>query len=50
MMIKTQENFDGYSLSNLYNILKAHENELKDIDEENKSSMGGTQTLVSKFL
>lgn len=48
LMIKTQENFDNYSLSNLYNILKAHENEVKDIVDENKSSLGGPLALVSK--
>lgn len=46
-MIKTQDNFDGYSLSNLYNNLKADENEAKDIAEENKSSLGGPLALVS---
>lgn len=48
-MIKNQENFDSYSLSNLYNILKAHEAKVKYIaDEKDKSSFGGRLALVSK--
>lgn len=47
-MIKTQENFNGLSLLNLYNILKAHENKIKDIATENKSCLGDTLALVSK--
>lgn len=48
LMINTQENLCGYSLSNIYNILKAHENEVKDIVEKNKSNFGGPLALVSK--
>lgn len=49
LMIKTQENFDTYSLSNLYNILKALDLEVKEIaDENNKMNFGGPMALVSK--
>ena len=48
LMIKTQENFDTYSLSNLYNILKAHQYEVKEIAKENKMNFGGPMGLVSK--
>lgn len=48
-MVKTQENFETYSQSNLYNILKAHESEVKEIAEENrKINFGGPLALVSK--
>ncbi|XP_042751473.1 uncharacterized protein LOC111903530 [Lactuca sativa] len=48
-MIKTQENFETHSLSNLYNILKAHESEAKEIAQENsKLSFGVPLALVSK--
>ena len=48
-MIKTQENFNSYSLSNLYNILKAHEVEVKETaDENDKTSFGGPLALISK--
>lgn len=33
-MIKMQENFDNYSFSNLYNILKSHESKVKEIVDE----------------
>lgn len=47
-MIKMQENFNTYSLLNLYNILKAREFELKEIvDETNKMNFGGPLALVS---
>lgn len=49
LMIKTQENFDTYSLSNLYNILKAHMYEVKEIVEETKKmNFGGPLALFSK--
>lgn len=35
LMIKTQVNFDTYSLLNLYKILKAHESKLKEMAKEN---------------
>lgn len=44
-MIKTRENFKTYSLSNLYNILKVHESEVK---ENNKMNFGGPVALISK--
>lgn len=48
-MIKMQENFNTYSLLNLYNILKAREFELKEIvDETNKMNFGGPLALVLK--
>lgn len=48
LTIKTQENFDSYFLSNLYNILKSHEVEVKEIAEEkDKVSFGGPLALVS---
>ena len=34
LMIKTHEGFDGYSLENLYNVLKADECEINEIVEE----------------
>lgn len=49
LIIKTQENFDTYSLSNLYNILKAHESEVKEInDETNKMNFVGPLAVVLK--
>lgn len=48
LMIKTQENFDTHSLSNLYNILKTHESGVMEITEENKMKSDGPMTLVSK--
>lgn len=47
-MIKTQENFDTYSLSDVYNILKAQESQVKEIAKENKLNFGGPMALVSK--
>lgn len=48
-MIKTQENFDSYSLSNLYNILKAHEAEVKEIaNVKDKANFGGPLALIYK--
>lgn len=48
-MIKRKVNFDTYSLSNLYNILKAHESKVKEfVDETNKMNFGGPLALVSK--
>lgn len=47
-MIKTQENFHTYSLSDVYNILKAQESQVKEIAEENKLNFGGPMVLVSK--
>ena len=47
-MIKTQENFDSYSLSNLYNILKSHEAKVKEIaDEKDKTTFGDPLAFVS---
>lgn len=47
LMIRAQENFDTYSFSNLNNILKAHEYEVKEIaDETNNLNFGGTLALV----
>lgn len=34
LMIKTHEKFDSYYLSNLYNILKAHKSEAKEIVDD----------------
>lgn len=49
-MIKTQEKFDSYSLSNLYNIL-AHENETKELSVvKDKMNHGGPLALVSKKM
>lgn len=49
LMIKTQENFDTYSLSNLYNVLKAHDSEVKEISKENiKMNFGDPIVLISK--
>ena len=50
LMIKTRENFDIYSLPNLYNILKAHESKVMKIFEENKTNFGGMMALVSKTI
>lgn len=36
-------------MSNLYNILKAHESEVIEIAEENKMNFGGPVALVSKM-
>lgn len=48
-MIKMHENIDTYSLSNLYNILKAHESEPKEIaDEKDIMNFGGPLGLISK--
>lgn len=49
MIIKTQENFDSYSPSNLYNILKIHENEVKELsDEKDKMHLCGPFAPMSK--
>ena len=46
-MIKRKENFDSYSLSNLYNILKAHEADFKEIvDQKDKTCIDGPLALV----
>lgn len=46
---KVYENIDTYSLSNLYNILKVHEQEFKEIiDEKEKNDFGGPLALISK--
>lgn len=49
-MTKTQEIFDAYPLANLYNVLKAHESEINDIDEKSKLSLGGPLALMSKVV
>lgn len=50
-MIKTQENFDTYSVLNLYIILKEHESEVKEIAEEKiKMNFGGPMAFVSKTI
>ena len=49
LRIKAKESFDGYSLANMYNVLKAYENEISDIIEKSKLSLGGPLALVSKF-
>lgn len=42
-------NFDSYSLSNVYNILKSHEVEVKEIiDEKDKTTFWGPLARVSK--
>lgn len=49
LMIKTQVNFDTYSLLNLYKILKAHESKLKEMAKENiQMNFGCLMALVSK--
>ena len=48
MMVKNQQSFDTSTLNDLYNQLKAHENEVNDIAEESKISLGGLLALISK--
>ena len=48
LMIKTQQCFDNFSLSDLYNELKAHECEVNEIAEETRISLGGPLALMSK--
>lgn len=46
LLIKTYENFDSYTLSIFYNILKAHEYDVKEIaDEKEKNAFGGPLAL-----
>lgn len=48
LMTKTQQSFDGYSLGDLYNVLKHHESEINEIAEEGKLGIGGPLALISK--
>ncbi|XP_023760141.1 uncharacterized protein LOC111908554 [Lactuca sativa] len=48
MMVKNQQCFDTSTLNELYNQLKIHENEVNEIGEESKLSLGGLLALVSK--
>lgn len=51
LLIKTHENFYSYSLFILYNILKAHEDDVKETaneKEKDKSTFGGPLALSSK--
>lgn len=48
LMIKTQQCFDNFSLSDLYNELKAHESEVNKIVEETRISLGSPLALMSK--
>lgn len=48
LMIKIQQCFDNFSLSDLYNELKAHESEVNEIAEEMRISFGGPLALMSK--
>ena len=48
LIIKTQKSFDGYSLGDLYNFLKANESEINEIAEEGKISLEGPLDLMSK--
>lgn len=44
LLIKSHENFESYSLSVFYNILKAHEDDVKesvDEKEKDKATFGG---------
>lgn len=51
LMIKTQENINTYSLSNLFNILKAHKSKVKKAAAEtNKINFGGPLDLVYKTI
>lgn len=50
LMIKTQQCFDNFSLSDCYNVLKAHENEVNEIAEETKMNLGGPLALMSKVF
>ena len=50
LMIKTQQSFDYFSLSDLYNVLKAHGNEVNKIAEETWDSLGGPLVLMSKVV
>ncbi|KAL7592013.1 hypothetical protein Lser_V15G31779 [Lactuca serriola] len=47
LMIKNQQSFDYFFLSDLYNVLKAHENEVNEIIEETRNSLGGPLALMS---
>lgn len=47
-MIKSQESYDGYSLVDLYKVLKSDESEINEIVEEGKLSLGGPLTLMTK--
>ena len=46
-MIKTQESFDYFFLNDIYNVLKAHENEVNEIVEETWNILGGPFALMS---
>lgn len=51
LLIKTHENLDSYSLSILYNIFKACEFYVMEIDDKkDKSTFGGSLDLVSKTI
>ena len=49
MIIKKQQSFDTSSLNDLYNHLKTHEDEVVEMLEESKQSLGGPLALVSKI-
>ena len=48
LLIKTQQSFDGYSLVDLYNVLKAHESQINEIAQEGKLILEGPLTLMLK--
>ncbi|XP_023737287.1 uncharacterized protein LOC111885248 [Lactuca sativa] len=50
LMMKTQQNFDFFTLNDHYNLLKAHKNEVNEVAEESKINLGGPLALVSKVL
>lgn len=48
LMIKTQQSFDNYSIGDLYNVLKTNQSKINQIVEDEKLSLGGPLTPVSK--
>ena len=48
IMVKTQQSFDTSTLNDLSNLLKTHEGEVNEIEEELKISLGGSLALISK--
>ncbi|XP_023752546.1 uncharacterized protein LOC111900907 [Lactuca sativa] len=49
MMVKNQQSFDTSTLNDVYNQLKSHVNEVNEIAEETRASLGGPLALVSKM-
>lgn len=46
LMIKTEQCFNNFSLSDVYNELKAHKSEVTEIEEETRLGLGGPLALI----